>query len=63
MAYVSTEPTGPSPEFLVAIDKDGLINALKVHADFLLIRHWLLITPELEKANHQIKHIVNILID
>jgi chromosome segregation ATPase len=63
MAYVPTEPTGPPPGFLVAMDGDGLINTLKAHADFLLTRQHLLITPELEGANHQIKHIINILMD
>jgi chromosome segregation ATPase len=63
VAYVPTEPTGPPPGFLVAMDGDGLINALKAYADFLLTRQRLLITPELEEANHQIKHIINILIN
>jgi chromosome segregation ATPase len=63
MAYVPTEPTGPPPGFLVAMDRDGLVNTLKAHADFLLTRQRLLITLELEGANHQIKHIINILMD
>jgi chromosome segregation ATPase len=61
MAYTPTEPTGPPPGFLVAMDENGLVNALKAHADFLLTRHRLHIMPELEGANHQIKHIINIL--
>jgi chromosome segregation ATPase len=63
MAYTPTEPTGPPPGFLVAMDENGLVNALKAHADFLLTRHRLHIMPELEGANHQIKHIINILMD
>ena len=63
MAYVPTDPTGPPPGFLVAMDENGLVNTLKAHADFLLTRHRLHILPELEGANHQIKHIVNILMD
>jgi chromosome segregation ATPase len=63
MAYVPTEPTGLPPGFLVAMDGNGLINTLKVHADFLLTRQRLLITLELKGTNHQIKHIINILID
>jgi chromosome segregation ATPase len=45
------------------MDGDRLINILKAHADFLLIRQRLLIIPELEEANHQIKYIINILMD
>jgi hypothetical protein len=36
MVYTPTEPTSPSLGFLVAMDENGLINALKAHADFLL---------------------------
>jgi hypothetical protein len=62
MAYVPIELTGPPPGFLVVIDENELINALKAHADFLLTRYYLHILLKFERTNYQIKHIVNIFV-
>src|SRR5579884_1022207 len=62
MAYVPTDPTGPPPAHLVAMDINQLINALKNGADALLVNGRMTITPNLININHEIKHIIGLII-
>ena len=63
MAYVPTDPTGPSSAHLVAMDINQLINALKNGADALLVNGRMTVTPNLININHEIKHIIGLIID
>ncbi|GBC00432.1 hypothetical protein RclHR1_38540002 [Rhizophagus clarus] len=62
MAYVSTDPTGVLPAHLVAMDINQLINALKNGADALLVNGRMTVTPNLININHEIKHIIELII-
>jgi chromosome segregation ATPase len=63
MAYVPTDPTGPPPAHLVAMDVGQLINALKNNADALLVNGRMTVRPDLITANHEIKHIIGLLVE
>ena len=62
MAYVPTDPTGPPSAHLVAMDINQLINALKNDADALLVNGRMTVTPNLININHEIKHIIGLII-
>ncbi|GET63493.1 hypothetical protein GLOIN_2v1790588 [Rhizophagus irregularis DAOM 181602=DAOM 197198] len=60
--YTPSEPTGPPPAHLVnEKDDDELVRILKAHANLLITRGRLTVDSEIQKANNQIKHIINIL--
>jgi len=63
MAYVPTDPTGPPPAHLVAVDIGQLVNTLRNDADALLVNGRINVTADLIRANHEIKHIIRIIID
>jgi len=60
--YTPGEPTGPPPAHL-ANEKDDkkLVGILKAHANLLTTRGRLTVDSEIQEANTQIKHIINIL--
>ncbi|GBC07217.1 hypothetical protein RclHR1_07310009 [Rhizophagus clarus] len=62
MVYIFTDPTGVPPVYLVAIDINQLINALKNDADALLVNGRITITLNLININHEIKHIIGLII-
>ncbi|GBC40703.2 hypothetical protein GLOIN_2v1790588 [Rhizophagus irregularis DAOM 181602=DAOM 197198] len=60
--YTPSEPTGPPPAHLVnEKDDDELVRILKAHANLLTTRGRLTVDSEIQEANNQIKHIINIL--
>ncbi|GBC33793.2 hypothetical protein RIR_jg22545.t1 [Rhizophagus irregularis DAOM 181602=DAOM 197198] len=60
--YTPSEPTGPLPAHLVnEKDDDELVRILKAHANLLTTRGRLTVDSEIQEANNQIKHIINIL--
>ncbi|GBB99185.1 hypothetical protein RclHR1_03440018 [Rhizophagus clarus] len=61
--YVPTDPTGDPPAHLVAMDINQLINALKNDADALLVNDRMTVIPNLININHEIKHIIGLIID
>ena len=63
MAYVPTDPTGPPPAHLVAMNIGQLVNTLRNDADALLTTGRMNVTADLIRANHEIKHIIRIIID
>jgi chromosome segregation ATPase len=63
MAYVPTDPAGPPPAHLVAMDIGQLINALKNNADALLVNGRMVVRQDLITANHEIKHIIGMIVD
>jgi len=63
MAYVPTDPTGPPPAHLVAVDIGQLVNTLRNDADALLVNGRINVMADLIRANHEIKHIIRIIID
>ncbi|CAB4405717.1 unnamed protein product [Rhizophagus irregularis] len=62
--YTPGEPTGPPPAHL-ANEKDDkkLVGILKAHANLLTTRGRLTVDSEIQEANNQIKHIINILME
>jgi hypothetical protein len=62
MAYVPTDPTGPPPAHLVAMNIGQLVDTLRNDADALLITGRINVTADLIRANHEIKHIIRIVI-
>ena len=63
MAYVPMDPTGPPPAHLLAMTENQLVDILKSHADALLTNGRLNVTPNLIGANHQIKYIIEIIME
>src|SRR5215813_15490198 len=63
MAYVPTDPTGPPPVHLVAMNIGQLVDTLRNDADTLLAAGRMNVTADLIRANHEIKHIIRIIID
>ncbi|GET60932.1 hypothetical protein GLOIN_2v1790588 [Rhizophagus irregularis DAOM 181602=DAOM 197198] len=60
--YTPSEPTGPPPAHLAnEEDDDELVRILKAHANLLTTRGRLTVDSEIQEANNQIKHIINIL--
>ncbi|GET53327.1 hypothetical protein GLOIN_2v1790588 [Rhizophagus irregularis DAOM 181602=DAOM 197198] len=60
--YTPSEPTGPPPAHLFnEKDDDELVRILKAHANLLTTRGRLTVDSEIQEANNQIKHIINIL--
>ncbi|GBB92678.1 hypothetical protein RclHR1_02040040 [Rhizophagus clarus] len=62
MAYIPTDITGVLPAHLVAMNINQLINALKNDADALLVNGRMTITSILININHEIKHIIGLII-
>src|SRR5579871_4080004 len=63
MAYVPTDPTGTPPAYLVAMDIAQLVHTLKNDANVLLVNGRINVTPDLIGINHEIKYIIDILIN
>jgi hypothetical protein len=63
MAYVPTDPTGTPPAHLVAMDIGQLVHTLKNDANALLVNGRINVTPDLIGINHEIKYIIDILIN
>ena len=63
MAYVPTDLTGPPPVHLVAMNIGQLVDTLRNDADTLLAAGRMNVTADLIRANHEIKHIIRIIID
>ncbi|CAB4408356.1 unnamed protein product [Rhizophagus irregularis] len=62
--YTPGEPTGPPPAHLAnEKDDDKLVGILKAHANLLTTRGRLTVDSEIQEANNQIKHIINILME
>ncbi|GET60708.1 hypothetical protein GLOIN_2v1790588 [Rhizophagus irregularis DAOM 181602=DAOM 197198] len=60
--YTPSEPTGPPLAHLAnEEDDDELVRILKAHANLLTTRGRLTVDSEIQEANNQIKHIINIL--
>ncbi|GET64192.1 hypothetical protein GLOIN_2v1790588 [Rhizophagus irregularis DAOM 181602=DAOM 197198] len=60
--YTPSEPTGPPPAHLTNEENDDeLVRILKAHANLLTTRGRLTVDSEIQEANNQIKHIINIL--
>ncbi|GET57170.1 hypothetical protein GLOIN_2v1790588 [Rhizophagus irregularis DAOM 181602=DAOM 197198] len=60
--YTPSEPTGPPPAHLTnEKNDDELVRILKAHANLLTTRGRLTVDSEIQEANNQIKHIINIL--
>ncbi|CAB4420173.1 unnamed protein product [Rhizophagus irregularis] len=60
--YTPSEPTGPPPAHLANEENDDeLVRILKAHANLLTTRGRLTVDSEIQEANNQIKHIINIL--
>ena len=60
--YTPGEPTGlPSIHLANEEDDDELVRILKAHANLLTTRGRLTVDSEIQEANNQIKHIINIL--
>ncbi|GES83407.1 hypothetical protein RCL_jg16105.t1 [Rhizophagus clarus] len=63
MAYVPpTEPTGPSPAYLIAMDINQLLDTLRTNADTLLVNSQITVGPNLININNDIKHIIRMII-
>ncbi|GBB92568.1 hypothetical protein RclHR1_20240006 [Rhizophagus clarus] len=62
MAYVPTDPTGPPLAHLVVMDIGQLIDTLKNCADALLVVSQMTVTPNLININHEIKHVIGLII-
>ncbi|GBC31790.2 hypothetical protein GLOIN_2v1778046 [Rhizophagus irregularis DAOM 181602=DAOM 197198] len=60
--YTPSKPTGPPPAHLTNKENDNeLVRILKAHANLLTTRGRLTVDSEIQEANNQIKHIINIL--
>ncbi|GES87795.1 hypothetical protein RCL_jg11251.t1 [Rhizophagus clarus] len=63
MAYVPpTEPTGPPPAHLIAMDINQLLDTLRTNADALLVDGRMTVGPNLININNDIKHIIRMII-
>ncbi|GET59464.1 hypothetical protein GLOIN_2v1778046 [Rhizophagus irregularis DAOM 181602=DAOM 197198] len=60
--YTPSEPIRPPPAHLTNEENDDeLVRILKAHANLLTTRGRLTVDSEIQEANNQIKHIINIL--
>ncbi|GET00688.1 hypothetical protein RCL_jg29024.t1 [Rhizophagus clarus] len=63
MAYIPhTEPTGPPPAYLIAMNINQLLDTLRTNADTLLVDSQMTVGPNLININNDIKHIIRMII-